>query len=224
MQFTYHPNSKNETILIDGNIFTHLIKARRVKLDENLFFRNLIDDNLYTYEFLQIGKKNATCKLVNTIRNSKKNSKKMNLAWSIVEPKIVEKTIPMLNEIGVNKITFIYTDFSQKNFQIDFDRLNRVAISSCEQCGRSNLMEFDIKQTLHEFINENPKIGVVDFSKNRLESITCELPQTWLVGCEGGFSTKERELLVNNLTIGFSSNTILKSETAAVAISTKILL
>ena len=39
---------------------------------------------------------------------------KLHIGWCVIDPKTVEKYIASLNEIGVDKITFIYADYSQK--------------------------------------------------------------------------------------------------------------
>ncbi len=45
-----------------------------------------------------------------------------------------------------------------------------------------------------------------------------------LLGCEGGFSNKERESFDKKRVVGFDSELILKSETAAISAVSKILI
>ncbi|MFV0481481.1 MAG: 16S rRNA (uracil(1498)-N(3))-methyltransferase [Campylobacteraceae bacterium] len=224
MQFTYHEDAKNSTLKIEGQSFVHLFKSRRANTEELLNFRNLKDNNLYRYKILEINKKDAFCELIETLQDEKKTQKPFTLAWSVIDPKTIEKTLPFLNEIGVEKIIFVYTRFSQHNFKIDIEKLKRVLINSCEQCGRADLMEFEVIKSLNEFMKKYDDFGVIDFSSNRMEEFTCKLPNTWLVGCEGGFSKEEKELLSQKITIGFETSNILRSESAAVAISSKIIL
>jgi 16S rRNA (uracil1498-N3)-methyltransferase len=45
-----------------------------------------------------------------------------------------------------------------------------------------------------------------------------------LIGCEGGFTNKERSLMKNHSKISFQTNNILKSETATISIASRLLL
>lgn len=224
MQYIYNELSADEILNIQDDSFTHIFKARRTRVGERLSFRNLKDSNLYIYEVVSISKKSAQCVLVEIKEHSNKEQKEFFLAWCVVDPKTIEKTLPTLNEMGVSKIYFIYSDFSQKNFKIDFQKLSKILIYSSQQCGRDNLMELEIFSSLDHFIKSVQEFGVVDFSPNRLENIKSNVPKTWLVGPEGGFSQNEKKILQNYITIGFNTNNILKSESAVVAITSKIIL
>ena len=224
MQFVYNEKSGNDILTIENDSFVHIFKARRTKVGEDIFFRNLEDNNIYRYQVLEINKKNAVCKLFDTKKDREKKLKEFNLAWCVVDTKIVEKTLPILNEIGVKRIFFVYSDFSQKNFKIDFEKLKKILIYSCEQCGRADFMEFKLFNSIKEFMEKYSDFGVVDFSSNRIDKLICKLPQTWMIGCEGGFSKSEKELLKNQKIVGFDTDNILKSESAAITIASKILL
>jgi 16S rRNA (uracil1498-N3)-methyltransferase len=128
----------------------------------------------------------------------------------------------MLNELGVEKITFIYCRRSQKSFRPDFRRFERIAESSMQQCGRSERMKFELMEDLGSFLNAYPKTAVLDFCDDVLED-DMEV-ETVLIGCEGGFSEEERELFSSCKTVRLNTPMILRSESAAVAIAAKILL
>ena len=48
--------------------------------------------------------------------------------------------------------------------------------------------------------------------------------KTIVIGCEGGFSNNERENFDKDFIVGFDSNLILRSETAVLAVCSKIIL
>ena len=147
---------------------------------------------------------------------------RLHVGWCIVDTKTVEKNLAMLNEIGVSKVTFMYADYSQKNFKFDKERLERILINSCEQCGRSSLIEFEFLQSVDEFLTYYPKSAIIDFSNKLLEK-DCE-QESFLIGPEGGFSQRERELFHNHEIYGFDTAFILKSESAVMSVCAKILL
>lgn len=224
MQFVYHEQSGQSTLTIENESFIHLFKSRRTKVAHELFFRNLKDDNLYTYKVTEINKKDAICELLYIKKDEKTKLKEFNLAWCIIEPKIIEKTLPTLNEIGVKKIIFIYSDFSQKNFKINFEKLKKILIYSCEQCGRADFMDIEVCDSIEEFMKKYRDFGVIDFSINKIDEFAYKQLKTWMIGCEGGFSKNEKEMLKNQKVLGFDTTNILKSESAAIAIASKILL
>ncbi|PWE22756.1 16S rRNA (uracil(1498)-N(3))-methyltransferase [Aliarcobacter skirrowii] len=223
MQFVYDKSSKNEILeLVDEN-YNYIIKARRHKIDDEIYFRNLEDDFIYLYKIVEINKKSATLTLVNSEKKVIENSRKLHLVWCVVDPKIVEKSISSLNEIGVDKITFVYSDFSQKNFKINIEKLNKILINSSSQCGRSSIIKLEISKSLDGFLAQNPKSYILDFSNSFIDDKKDDI-DTLVIGCEGGFSKREKGNFNKDFVVGFNSNLILRSETAIVSATSKILL
>ena len=223
MQFIYDKNAKNELLKIEDENYNYIVKARRHKLDDILDFRNLEDDFLYSYKISQIDKKSLFLNLLKKEEKIIENSKKIHLAWCVVDPKTIYENIASLNELGVDKITFVYSDFSQKNFKINFEKLEKILINSSSQCGRSSIIKLDIYKNIDTFIADNPDIYFLDFSQTSIDSKVLDI-KTLMIGTEGGFSKRERELFNKNFIVGFSSNLILKSQTAIISATSKIIL
>lgn len=223
MQFIYDKNAKNELLKIEDENYNYIVKARRHKLDDILDFRNLEDDFLYSYKISQIDKKSLFLNLLKKEKRVIENSKKIHLAWCVVDPKTIYENIASLNELGVDKITFVYSDFSQKNFKINFEKLEKILINSSSQCGRSSIIKLDIYKNIDTFIKDNPDTYFLDFSQTSIDSKVSDI-KTLMIGTEGGFSKRERELFNKNFIVGFSSNLILKSQTAIISATSKIIL
>ena len=223
MQFIYDKNAKNELLKIEDENYNYIIKARRHKIDDILDFRNLEDDFLYSYKISQIDKKSLFLNLLKKEEKIIENSKKIHLAWCVVDPKTIYENISSLNELGVDKITFVYSDFSQKNFKINFEKLEKILINSSSQCGRSSIIKLDIYKNIDTFIKDNPDTYFLDFSQTSIDSKVLDI-KTLMIGTEGGFSKRERELFNKNFVVGFSSNLILKSQTAIISATSKIIL
>ncbi|MCT7461839.1 16S rRNA (uracil(1498)-N(3))-methyltransferase [Aliarcobacter cryaerophilus] len=223
MQFIYNKNAKNELLKIEDENYNYIVKARRHKLDDILDFRNLEDDFLYSYKISQIDKKSLFLNLLKKEEKIIENSKKIHLAWCVVDPKTIYENIASLNELGVDKITFVYSDFSQKNFKINFEKLEKILINSSSQCGRSSIIKLDIYKNIDTFIKDNPDTYFLDFSQTSIDSKVLDI-KTLMIGTEGGFSKRERELFNKNFVVGFSSNLILKSQTAIISATSKIIL
>ncbi len=223
MQFSFHQNASFNIIEIENDLYKHLIKARRHKVGEKIAFRNLKDDFIYFYEISFIDRKKAICNLLSSEKNVVENSKKLHIAWCLVEPKTVEKALASLNEIGVDKITFIYCEYSQKNFKLNFEKLEKILINSSTQCGRSSIIKLEVCNSLEEFLQKNEDVYFLDFSKTSIDDKKDKI-KTFVLGCEGGFSLKEREKFDQNKIVGFTSKLILRSETAVISAASKILI
>ncbi|RBQ26456.1 16S rRNA (uracil(1498)-N(3))-methyltransferase [Aliarcobacter lanthieri] len=223
MQFVYDSSCGNEILEIKDEIYNYIIKARRHKVGDKIYFRNLIDKNIYLYNLNLIDKKRANLNLISIEEKECENLKKLHLGWCIVDPKTIEKSIASLNEIGIDKITFIYSDFSQKNFKLNLEKLEKILINSSSQCGRSSIIKLKTCKNIDTFINENPNTYFLDFSTNKLEDKLSDI-KTLVIGTEGGFSKRERDLFNKDFIVGFDTNLILKSETAIISASSKIVL
>lgn len=223
MQFSFHSNASSESIEIENDLYKYLIKARRHKVGDEIAFRNLNDNFIYFYKITSIDRRKALCQLISSEEKIVENDKKLHLGWCMIDPKTVEKTIASLNELGVKKITFIYCEYSQKNFQQNFEKLEKILINSSSQCGRSSIIKLDFCDSLDEFIEQNPGSFFLDFSTQNIDSKKNEI-QTLIIGCEGGFSNAERDKFDTEKIVGFNSSLILRSETAIISASSKILI
>lgn len=223
MQFTYDEFCGENILEIKDDVYNYLIKARRHKIDDEIYFRNLKDENLYLYKIILIDKKKAILNLLNSEKKILINNKSLHIGWCVIDPKTVEKYIASLNEIGVDRISFIYSDYSQKNFKINIEKLEKILINSSCQCGRSDIIKLDIYKNLNEFISKNQDIYFLDFSKTSIDEKRGEI-KTIVVGCEGGFSNNERDKFDKDFIVGFDSNLILRSETAVLSACSKIIL
>ena len=218
MKFLYSKEAKNERIRLEGEGFLHL-KARRAKIGERIDVRNLTDGQNHIYEIINLDKRGAELNLIFSHDVDTRNSD-LTLAWAIVDPKTIEKTLPSLNEIGIAKIVFFYGEFSQKNFKLDFSRLERILISSCGQCGRNDLMKFEIYKSLDELVKFYPNVALVDFEGENLDGYAGK--EILTIGPEGGFSRSEREMVAKKY--GLKAKNILRSQTAILGVTAKILI
>ena len=222
MQYIYDKLAGSLTLEIKDENYNYIIKARRHKLDDYISFRNLQDDFLYVYKIIEINKKNTILELLNKEEKIVENSTKLHIAWCVVDPKTIYENISSLNELGVDRISFVYSDFSQKNFKINFEKLEKILINSSTQCGRSNIIKFDIFKNLNTFFKEFPNSYILDFSNSLIDDKKGDI-KTLVIGPEGGFSEKERESFDKNFVVGIKSNIILRSETAIITASSKII-
>lgn len=222
MQFVYYEQAGEETLSVDSEIHKYLFKIRRHNIDEKIAFRNLKDEMLYWYKVTNISKKEALLQRDAYERKPVVASKSLHIIWSVVDPKTIEKQLPYLNEMGVDKISFFYGKYSQKNFKLNFDKFEKILINSSQQCGRSNIIKLAMLESLDVALEQYPEAYMLNFSSACINDNSTI--QTIVIGNEGGFDKSETEKFDSEKIIGLNSKLILRSETAASAVAAKILL
>ena len=221
--YLFNDNAGKEEITLKGEVHKYLVKVLRHQENDELHFRNRKNiETLYTYKIISIEGRSLDIKLVAHHDSLVNPNKELHLAWCVIDTKSIEKVLPSLNEIGVGKISFIYCDRSQKNFKLDFKRFERILESSMQQCGRTHKMEFDTYKNILAFIEKFPDTKVFDFSQNIFKGDS-DFKRV-LIGCEGGFSQNEKDFLASLEVFRLDTPMVLRSESAAMAVASKILL
>lgn len=212
-----------ERLSIKGEQFKYLVKVRRHSVGDEVAFRAKEQMSvLYKYKIVDIDARSLSLEKISSKTKELKSKKSLHIGWCIIDSKSIEKVLASLNEIGVEKISFINCDRSQRNFKLDFKRFERILEASMQQCGRSLYMKFDTYRCVEDFINDFPQTKVFDFCEKTLED-SSEF-ETVLIGCEGGFSDDEKTLLASQEVFRLQTPMVLRSESAVMAVASKILL
>jgi len=222
MQFTYLSDASKPFITIEAELHKYLFKVRRHNIEDDLYFRNLQDKNIYRYKVETIDRRKTILKLIDYEEKIIEPKKELHIGWCVIDPKSVEKYIASLNELGVTKITFIFCQYSQKQYKQNFEKLEKLLRNSSGQCGRSSIIELDICESLEIFLEKYPHSFMFNFSKNNISNHRNEI-DTIILGCEGGFSQNEITKFQEDRIVGIDSYFILRSETAVVSIASVIL-
>ncbi len=222
MLYLYNKEAGKPQLILSGDDHRYLFKVRRHKAEDVLHLRNLEDGLLYTYLISHIDKRTVMLDLKESQILEIKAKQSLHIGWCIIDPKNIEKVLPSLNEMGVGKITFIYCKRSQKSFKPDFKRLAKILLNSSQQSGRSEMMQLEMADDLHTFLQENPQSKMLNFSESHFAANTAF--ETIVVGCEGGFSKEEETLFTFKDIIGFDTSLVLKSESAICAVASLKLL
>ena len=212
MQFVYQKNAGENILVLQKEIYTYIIKARRHKVGDKIIFRNYENQIAYTYYLEDIQRKEAKLVLMEQKKYTIKPDKHLHLGWCKIDEKNIEKTLPFLNELGITCISFIGCDYSQQNIKINQTKLRRILENSNMQSGRTDFIKFYYFESLDKYISSYPKAMIVSFSKNMLPKVT----DNFIIGCEGGFSQRELKLVDSMQIVGLKNKMILKSQTAAI--------
>ena len=222
MLYLYNKYAGTTSLTLEGDDHRYIFKVRRHKTDDVLYLRNLEDGLLHKYLISNIDKRTVHLTLEDSSICEVKAARSLHIGWCIIDPKNVEKVLPSLNEIGVEKITFIHCKRSQKSFKLDFKRLEKILLNSSQQSGRSEPMTLETCTNLEHFLKENPDTKMLNFTKDNFISDTDT--KTIIIGCEGGFSEDEVALFDKQNILGLNTPLVLKSESAVCAVASKLLL
>jgi 16S rRNA (uracil1498-N3)-methyltransferase len=223
MLYLYHTEAGKPSLSLTGDEHRYIFKVRRHQTNEILYLRNLKDDCIYRYVISSIDKRSVELSLQESQILQIHGRFPLHIGWCVIDPKNIEKVLPSLNEMGVEKITFIYCKRSQKSFKLDLKRWEKILLNSSQQSGRSHMMEFETAENLKHFLIQYPEAKMVHFSDHKLNDGDTKI-ETVVVGCEGGFSEEEVTLFSPENIIGFDTPLVLKSESAVCAVAAKILL
>jgi 16S rRNA (uracil1498-N3)-methyltransferase len=222
MLYLYNQQAGTPQLSLEGDDHRYIFKVRRHQVDDTLYLRNLEDGLLHRYLVSHIDKRSVMLELQESSTLEIKAKQLLHIGWCVIDPKSVEKVLPTLNEMGVEKITFIYCKRSQKSFKLDFKRLGKILLNSSQQSGRSKMMKLEMVESLEIFIEQNSNCKMLNFSETNFISNT--IVDTIVIGCEGGFHDDEVALFKPENIVGFDTPLVLKSESAVCAVASKILL
>ena len=143
------------------------------------------------------------------------------LAFTPIKLNYLNLMIQKATELGVTRFIPLLSERTVVR-KINEKRVKKIIVEASEQSNRLNLPILDKLKNLEEFLKENIDI-TIHFgdlnSKNKKIDIKRDEPLCILIGPEGDFSIKEREIISkmkNIIPININKN-ILRSETAAIA-------
>ena len=176
-------------------------------------------------KILNHDKENTEFKVEKLTKN-KKLETDLWLAFSPIKKNPLDMMIQKTTELGVQKFIPILSDRTIVQ-EINIERLKKIIIEASEQSNRISIPEIRPLESLKIFLNKFPSNGDLIFcdincKNGDLKNILLKKnhgPVCILVGPEGDFSEKERQLIIEKKEI-FSlslANNLLRAETAAIA-------
>lgn len=221
--------SVDEEVSISDQDYYHLVRVRRVKIDDNVLLRDNTN-NLFKAIIKKIDDDKIIVKLKELI-SRKELQVNIVLAVALLKGKKFDLVIQKATEVGVSAIIPLVTERTipeikgkEKN---KTDRWNKIAIEASKQCLRDDIPQVCDIQDYKQFIKSN-KMGIKIFAHTDQSSQTIrniiinnksEKSAVVVIGPEGGFSENEIALAIENQwnMINFGT-TQLRAETAAIVI------
>jgi len=200
----------------------YLAKVMRIKIGDNFSLFN--SNGEWLAKILDISKGIVEFIIIEKLRH-KDITKEIWLAFSPIKSNYFNFMIQKATELGVTRFIPIIFDRTIVR-KINKERLEKIIIEATEQSNRINIPTLEKPQNLKKFLSNNlKKIDLVftdlNTTKKKLEiNKEANKPLCAIVGPEGDFTEKERELILNFKSvksININQN-ILRAETATISI------
>ena len=200
----------------------YLTKVMRIKIGDNFSLFN--SNGEWLAKILDISKGIVEFIIIEKLRH-KDITKEIWLAFSPIKSNYFNFMIQKATELGVTRFIPIIFDRTIVR-KINIERLEKIIIEATEQSNRINIPILEKPQNLKKFLSNNlKKIDLVftdlNTTKKKLEiNKEANKPLCAIVGPEGDFTEKERELILNFKSvksININQN-ILRAETATISI------
>lgn len=214
-----------EVMITDKDLIHQWVKVFRLKAGDRVM---LFDGTGFDYvsEIVSLNKNESILKAVDKKLNENVPKKEIHLFQSIIKKDNFEWVIEKGTELGISYFHPIISERSEKK-NINFERTRKIIKEASEQSGRASLPILSELAGLERSLNNNfpsiafhpagDKFDISNFEKEKVLGV--------FIGPEGGWSNRELEFFkgkgVKILSLGPQ---ILRAETAAIAISSLLLL
>ncbi len=218
----YVPDISEKCAELKGEAHTHAAYALRIRVDDYI---SVFDGNGTEYSCrVKTIKKDATqLEILDKRYGIGETKTDFSLYLSVIKQDRYELAVQKATELGVNRIVPVFSTFTQRGGSLNIDRLKKIAIAACEQCGRSRLpiiedcIEFDelLERTRSSYMIfpwEREMHGALRENIDKTQKSV-----SVFIGPEGGITESEKNALTDasakSVTLG---PRILRAETAAI--------
>ncbi len=178
----------------------------------------------YPAQIVEAGKKNVRVKLVAANNNPVESPLRIHLGQGISRGDRMDFAIQKAVELGVTEITPLFTE--RCGVKLDAERLQKrteqwqkIAISACEQSGRSVVPIVHPALSLDKWLAQNTnelKLTLDPWAKDTIKTLRPVSALRLVIGPEGGFSDREVALTTQAGFVAVQLGPrVLRTETAA---------
>ncbi len=214
------PLDPGATPVIDGNAAHYLLNVMRLKVGDPI----LLFDNL-SGEWLAIVADTAKRSLTLRVERQTRAIEQVPDLWLCFAP--VKKArldwiIEKATELGVRRLQPVITERTIVE-RVKQERLEAQIVEACEQCGRTALPTLAEPVKLPQLLKDWPADRALLFADEAggvpFAEVAAPAPAAILTGPEGGFTARERDMLVAHASVHRIAlgPRILRAETAAIA-------
>ena len=221
----YHSSAValNQEFALDDEAANHVGRVLRMQAGAELQLFN--GDGLnYQAQIIESGKKQVRVKVISSQSNPVESPLRIHLGQGISRGDRMDFAIQKAVELGVTEITPLFTE--RCGVKLDAERLQKrteqwqkIAISACEQSGRSVVPTVHVAQNLDKWLaqpTEDLRLTLDPWAKDTIKTLTPVQAVRLVIGPEGGFSDREITLTTQAGFVAVQLGPrVLRTETAA---------
>lgn len=217
------PLTAGSQLLLDDDAANHVGRVLRMQPGQSILLFNG-DGNNYPAIISEVSKKQVSVTVAEVATNPVESPLRIHLGQAISRGDRMDFAIQKAVELGVSAITPLFTE--RCGVKLDAERLQKrteqwqkIAISACEQSGRSIVPEVHAALPLAEWLNQQTNALKLTLDPRAVATIKTLTPASEIrlvIGPEGGFTEHEVSATAaagfNGIQLG---PRILRTETAA---------
>ncbi|WP_114326553.1 16S rRNA (uracil(1498)-N(3))-methyltransferase [Candidatus Colwellia aromaticivorans] len=199
----------NSTVKLSDDAFGHMVRVLRLNEGDivTLFNGNKPNGNeafQYTAKLVDVKKKQASVEIISEESVNNESPLNIHLGQGISRGDRMDFTLQKSVELGVNKITPLFTErcgvkLSSERFAKKREQWQKIVISACEQSGRCVVPLVAEPMPLQDWINEQTtalKLNLHPKAEHSIMSLPMDKPASelsvrLLIGPEGGLTDEE---------------------------------
>ena len=227
-------NLTNDDLILTDDEHLHLSKVLRLKVGDEVecFYDN---GPILKCEILNITKQFSSLKVREEVECNSNPKLEITVFQGLPKLDKLELITQKLTELGITKIIPFSSSFCIAKENLNkIDRLKKIIVSACKQCGRTKLTQVENPIKFKQMIDCLKSFDVVIFANETEKNVPlkevfkkyCEsgkplINVACIVGSEGGFSKEEIETLCqqeNVYSVSLGSR-ILRAETASIVLA-----
>ena len=216
---------KEDIIPLNDKQMHYVTKVMRLGLGDKLVVFNGQDGEWHA-EITHIIKRLCSLKIIRFVRKSESESD-ISLVFSLLKRGATDLLVEKATELGVARLCPMISKRTN-TFKVNVNRLKAICIEASEQCGRVTIPIIEPPETLGNILAEWPRQKGLLFldesgsGKPILEVLkekTSWQANSILVGPEGGFTSAERDKILENPFIRAATlgERLVRAETAAIS-------
>jgi len=226
----------NETVKLSDDSFGHIVRVLRLSEGDIIALFNGNEAFQYTAKLVDVKKKQASVEIISQDAVANESPLNVHLGQGISRGDRMDFTLQKSVELGVNKITPIFTErcgvkLSTERLAKKRDQWQKIVISACEQSGRCIVPEVAKPIALQDWLKQETealKLNLHPKAKHSIMTIPMESSEKdqrvrLLIGPEGGLTDEEisqaKQADFQDILLG---PRVLRTETAALTAITAL--
>jgi 16S rRNA (uracil1498-N3)-methyltransferase len=217
-----------QALLLPDEVFRHAIQVLRLQAGENLILFNG-QGGEYLAELVEISKRSARVQIQSFNPAKRESNLDLTLVQALIKPDKMDFALQKAVELGISAFQPLITQRSvartdKEKIEKKLQHWQAVAISACEQSGRTCLPQIHIPVSLSHYLsqmdNGTTQLILAPESTKPLQQLQANSNKiAVLIGPEGGFTEQELEQCLAQGLQGISlGERILRAETASTSV------